>query len=101
MSKQIKPATQQEVEELKILLDQKNRELEIEAALERVRSTSMAMHETIDLNKVLENIFSELGTLGTDLLRCVIWTFNESDQSVLWWGANPEAESGTETYEIQ
>jgi hypothetical protein len=50
----------------------KNRELEIEAALERVRSKAMAMHKSHDLEIVVATLFEELEKLNPGLLRCGI-----------------------------
>jgi signal transduction histidine kinase len=45
-------------------LDQKNRELKIEAALERVRSRSMTMHRSEELSDVIRIVSSQLQLLG-------------------------------------
>jgi signal transduction histidine kinase len=45
-------------------------------------------------------MFAELSSLGLALARCVIWTFNIEDRSARWWAANPEEESGTESFLI-
>ncbi len=76
------------------------REAQIEAALERVRSRSMAMQHSNELNIILAKVFEELISLKLELERCVIWIFNPEDKSVRWWAANPEAESGAESFLI-
>jgi hypothetical protein len=76
------------------------REAQIEAALERVRSRSMAMQRSTELNIILAKIFEELISLGMELERCVIWIYNEEEKSVVWWAANPEVESGSESFYI-
>jgi len=45
------------------LLDQKNRELEIEAALEKVRSRSLAMHKSSEFQSVVNVIFDVIAEL--------------------------------------
>jgi hypothetical protein len=76
------------------------REAQIEAALERVRSRSMAMQKSTELNIILATMFTELSSLGVEMARNVIWIYNPEDRSVRWWAANPEAESGAESYLI-
>ena len=44
-------------------LEQKNRELNIEAALERVRSRSMAMHRSEELKDVIQIVYEQLVSL--------------------------------------
>nr|WP_225975444.1 ATP-binding protein [Panacibacter ginsenosidivorans] len=48
------------------------REAKIEAALERVRSKTMAMHNSEDVTSATETMFDELKKLGIDNLRCGI-----------------------------
>jgi len=48
---------QLKVAELKKQLAQSNRELEIEAALERVRARAMGMHNSHELSDVLSVLF--------------------------------------------
>ena len=74
------------------------REAQIEAALERVRASSMAMYKSDDLNNVLSTMFNELTSLDFELARCVIWIYNTEDKSIRWYAANPEAE--IESYHI-
>jgi signal transduction histidine kinase len=50
-------------------LEDKNRELEIETALERVRAMAMAMHASGDLTATASTIFTELRRLGIQLQR--------------------------------
>ena len=57
-------------------LEQKNRELQIEASLEKVRAQALAMHKPEDLLNVCEVLFKELLQLGFDQLRnTLIHTF--------------------------
>ncbi|GEO07896.1 sensor histidine kinase [Segetibacter aerophilus] len=78
--------------ELEKVLAAKNRELEIEAALERVRSRAMAMHHSHELAEAANLLFLQVQTLGLPVLSCGynIWERNEticmawmSDQSGL------------------
>ncbi|MCK5367637.1 MAG: hypothetical protein KAQ62_03765, partial [Cyclobacteriaceae bacterium] len=63
------------------------REAQIEAALERVRSTSMAMHHSDDLAKVAQVFYEQLQTLGTNSFwRTHIVIVDEGrGTSELWW----------------
>ena len=54
-----------------IELEQKNRELEIEAALERVRSIALGMRKPDDLPGICEVLFTELSKLGFSEIRNV------------------------------
>ena len=67
----------------------KNRDLEIEAALERVRGRAMAMRSSDELADLVTLVFQELTALDMELTRCLIWIFNE-DHSAQWWMANSE-----------
>ncbi len=48
------------------------RDSQIEASLERVRSKTMAMHNSEDVTSATETMFDELKKLGIDNLRCGI-----------------------------
>ncbi|SIO01503.1 sensor histidine kinase [Algoriphagus halophilus] len=76
------------------------REAQIEAALERVRSQSMAMQHSSELNLILAKVFEELTNLELQMERAVIWIYYPENKSVRWWAANPEAESGTDSFLI-
>ncbi|WP_075352510.1 sensor histidine kinase [Algoriphagus marinus] len=76
------------------------REAQIEAALERVRSRSLAMHESKEINEVLAKTFEEFTSLGVRLARAIIWIYQTENRSVTLWFANPESESGPESFHI-
>ncbi|MEX2565661.1 MAG: ATP-binding protein [Cyclobacteriaceae bacterium] len=66
-------------------LKSKNRELEIEAALERVRSRSMAMHKTEELADAIGLLQRELAQLEFALDNCIFWIIDkESKEATLW-----------------
>ena len=50
-------------------VEDKNRDLEIESSLERVRTVAMGMRTADDLLSVCKILFEELSTLGFDELR--------------------------------
>lgn len=71
MKKQKQTSQQKSAKELKLLLDHKtaelklkNRELEIEAGLERVRTKAMAMQKTDELLEAGGLLYKELSNLG-------------------------------------
>ena len=61
------------------------REAQIEAALERVRSTSLAMHSSQDLSKVVHIVFTELVKLDAKLDRCLILIVNPQTLGITWY----------------
>ncbi|MBS1744544.1 MAG: nuclear transport factor 2 family protein, partial [Bacteroidetes bacterium] len=69
-------------------LTQKNRELEIEAALERVRSRAMAMHTSNELKEVAREMRHQLCLLGQkELETCAIHLWDESSGEFEGWAA--------------
>ncbi|MFT4855801.1 MAG: signal transduction histidine kinase [Algoriphagus sp.] len=85
----------QKAEELEKLVDEKtadllnkNRELEIEAALEKVRSASMAMHKSEELVQVVRIIDKEILGLGIETEGTTIITdFADPEKGVNDWYA--------------
>ncbi|EMS35284.1 hypothetical protein C943_00057 [Mariniradius saccharolyticus AK6] len=63
----------------------KNRELEVEAALERVRARTMAMEKSEELGEVATVLFSELNSLVDDLWTCGFVFCEENRQEDEWW----------------
>ncbi|MCG8605379.1 hypothetical protein MJD09_10310, partial [bacterium] len=61
------------------------KEAQIEAALERVRSASMAMHKSDDLRSVIAVIFEQLGTLGFDTPACGLIIYDEVNLGMHNW----------------
>src|SRR6201987_5514323 len=82
-------------------LQRKNRELEIEAALERVRSRAMAMHSSEELNALAGILFNELKQLDIDLIRCVILILDSDTRSGRWLMANPEDPSNPMSFFVK
>jgi signal transduction histidine kinase len=70
----------------------KNRELEIEAALERVRARAMGMHNSDELKELIGTVFTELTKLDLVLARCLIMIYEPGNKSSWWWMANSEAQ---------
>ena len=66
------------------------REAKIEAALERVRSKSMAMHRSEELDSVIKTIYSELKHLDVSFERCFIMIFDEQKGATWWMGSSDD-----------
>jgi signal transduction histidine kinase/DNA-directed RNA polymerase subunit N (RpoN/RPB10) len=75
-------------ERLTRLLEKQNRELEIEAALEKVRSRSLAMHKTEELKEVVFTVFEQLRDLGIKTDSTIILVFDDDQREVAFWVAN-------------
>ncbi len=76
------------------------RESQIEAALERVRSRTMAMHRSEEIADIVGKIFKELTSLDVALNRVLIWIFHPDEKHISWWSANPESETNAESYRV-
>ncbi|MGB5480711.1 MAG: nuclear transport factor 2 family protein, partial [Eudoraea sp.] len=83
-----------------IELEQKNRELEIETSVERVRSKAMAMQNSDELSELVDTVFKELTKLDLALSWCMINIIDEPSMSNIVWGANPEIGKAPESYHM-
>ena len=72
-------------------VEDQNRELEIEGALERVRAQSMAMHSSNDLAKVASMMFEQMQLLGGDLFAFGIVLCDKHENIVEQWHGLPGA----------
>ena len=61
------------------------REAQIEAALERVRASSMAMHHSSELSEVAQVVFEQLAGLDLSVNQCWIDILSEEHDSVQTW----------------
>ncbi|MBX3007164.1 MAG: PP2C family protein-serine/threonine phosphatase [Melioribacteraceae bacterium] len=66
------------------------REAQIEAALERVRSKSMAMYTSADLSVVVFEMFIELIKLDAQLDRCIIMIVDPKTLDINWYLSGKE-----------
>jgi signal transduction histidine kinase/ketosteroid isomerase-like protein len=66
------------------------REAQIEAALERVRSSAMAMQSSRDLNTLIGKVFTECTRLDIELDRGIINIYDPENGDQKCWFANPE-----------
>lgn len=74
-------------------LEVKNRELEIEAALERVRVKAMAMHNSTDLSATASTVFTELQMLGIRPIRSGVGLLTKDSYKVLLYASTSSAEN--------
>jgi len=69
------------------------REAQIEAALERVRSRTMAMHKSDDLTSAVATVFEELRKLGLKTLRCGVGIFDGKSRKINVWTSSSSEKS--------
>ncbi|MES2890895.1 MAG: ATP-binding protein [Bacteroidota bacterium] len=86
-------------------LESKSRDLEIEAALERVRTSAMAMHTSNDLHNVVAVVFQELDKLKLGVLRVGISVLNKENRTGDVWltsvdEGSPVQVFGNESFDI-
>jgi hypothetical protein len=80
-------------------LVKKNRELEIEAALERVRSKAMAMHKTSDLQEVIHIVHQQLLRLNIRINGGSFIVINEEiEDEIICWGSGGTANTSEEVH---
>ena len=65
----------------------KNRELEIEAALERVRSIALGMRKSEEVGNVTDKFFAEFNKLSVDVIGCSIVVIDEKQDTMELWRA--------------
>ena len=68
------------------------REAQIEASLERVRASAMAMRSSDDVGNATGVLFVELNRLGVSLLRCGLFIINRNEKTMQVWRANTTAD---------
>ncbi len=61
------------------------REAQIEAALEKVRSHSLAMHKSDELNEVLATVHEQLTYLKVEFDSCHILIFSDHNRDIEYW----------------
>ncbi len=74
--------TIEELEQKRKSVEKQNRELEIEAALERVRTKAMAMNSPEDLALTIDTFFSELNKLNVRPHRCGVGIMDSVTRTV-------------------
>ncbi|MFU8844863.1 MAG: sensor histidine kinase, partial [Bacteroidales bacterium] len=82
--------------------EEQAREAQIEAALERVRSRAMAMHNSQELKEVALELRKQMGLLGQkDLEVCAIHLYGDGEDSFESWSAMKAPDSETEIVQTQ
>ena len=67
------------------------REAQIESSLERVRSKTMAMHNSQDVGDTIATMFSEFVKLGIETIRCGIAIGDSTNEMEIWAAkSNPD-----------
>jgi signal transduction histidine kinase len=64
------------------------REAQIEMALEKVRSRSLAMHKSDELQDVVNTVFERLKELNVQVYTAIIIIFKEGSKDIVWWMQN-------------
>ena len=77
----------EEIEIQRDNLEGKKRDLEIEAAVEKVRSCSLAMHKSDELDQVVAVVADKLRELGGVMEGAVICTPANEGQGMMMWSA--------------
>lgn len=87
--------TIEELEQKQKAVEQQNRDLEIEAALERVRSRSMAMQTSSEFVEVSEVMLNEITGLGIKALRTEVCIVDPDTESIeIWSGSDQNKNTG-------
>jgi hypothetical protein len=83
-------------------LSHKNQELVVEAALERVRSRSLAMHSSEELKQVITLVFNQLNQLDIAITdgSAVIALLSEGSRDLIHWTANPDRISEATSFRL-
>ena len=76
------------------------REAQIEAALERVRSRSMAMHKSDELLEVVASVFQQMQLLGFNLNLCNIVLFDNKTLGADYWASGITQAILPESYHV-
>ncbi len=82
-------------------LEQKNRQLEIEAALERVRARAMGMQNSSELAELVDTVFRELTQLDFQLGWCMINIIDAPSLSNTVWTINSESGKIPESFHMK
>ena len=78
---------QKEIIELRSKFEEQNRDLEIEASLERVRLSAMSMRTSNDVGNATSVLFAELENLGIKTIRCGIIIGRKEEKKIELWTA--------------
>jgi len=84
--------TIQELEQKRKAVEGQNRELEIEAALEKVRSRTMGMQKSEELSETAVLLFHQLISLGLDIKGCGFNIWEKEEKICTSWMNGPDGE---------
>ncbi len=76
------------------------KEAQIEAGLERVRSRTMAMHQSTELTEAAELLYAELSKLGIEKFTCGFTLLDKEKGIGSCYMANPEGIFGFEPFTL-
>ena len=74
-----------QLDDLAIELERKNRELEIEAALDNVRLRAGAMRSSGELGEASAVLFQQLNGLGINAIRTAVGIFDDPNEAMELW----------------
>ncbi len=83
----LKKDLQKKVVDQSMLIEHLERELVINASLDKVRAKAIAMQKSEDMAGAVATIFQELDTLDLGMLRCGIGILNKENRTVNVWTA--------------
>ena len=92
--------TIEELEQKRKAVEAQNRELEIEAALERVRARAMSMQSSKELAELIRMINVELNKLDSNLDRSFIMLVDEPTCDSIWWMASSKEDELLRGYRV-
>ena len=78
-----KSSLEDQLEELTRELQRKNRALEIEAALEKVRSRTISMRSSSELSETSTVLFQQLKELNIQAIRTGVGIFDDANEAIL------------------
>ena len=76
-------------------------EQRIEAALERVRSRTMAMQKSDELREVVSVVYKELAAVGIDVHLALILIYDWQTKQMEWWSSGHGVDIMPKRYQIQ
>ena len=88
-----------ENKELRDSLERKDRELRVEAALERIRSRSMFMKHSDEITSVSEIFHKQLLELGIPSEFSYVWLPDEANQTHQFWASWSEQKGADEVFQ--
>ena len=91
---------EKQVHERTAELEHKNRDLEIEAALERVRSRTMAMHKSEEVLETANVLYQELKKLGFQFGGVIIIIMDEATGDMEHWFSGFDQENYPQCYRV-